>query len=148
MARLKYEDDKYKKLANDKNKNSKTWWTLLKSIHSNSDSSLSVPPLETNNKIIVDDKEKAEAFNKKNLEASQINEADAELPLNHNITENINSLNSIDIKRKDVLDQMQILNTSKAYGPDGISPIFIKDGGTKTQSAANTASRSKGRNRN
>ena len=116
-------------MANDKNKNSKTWWTLLKSIYSNTDSSLSVPPLETNNKTIVDDKEKAEAFNTFFLEASQIDDSDAKLPLNHNITEHINSLSSIDIKRKDVQDQMQILNTNKAYGPDGLSPIFIKEGG-------------------
>ena len=107
----------------------KHYWTLLKSIYSNTDSSFSVPPLETNNKTIVDDKEKAEAFNTFFLEASQIDDSDAKLPLNHNITEHIISLSSIDIKRKNVQDQMQILNENKAYGPDGLAPIFIKEGG-------------------
>ena len=38
-------------------------------------------------------------------------------------------LDSIDITLNDVCDQLSCLETSKSYGPDNISPRFLRDGG-------------------
>ena len=37
-------------------------------------------------------------------------------------------MNEILITEKDIIDQIKCLDTSKSYGPDGISPVFIKEG--------------------
>ena len=37
-------------------------------------------------------------------------------------------LESIDINLQDVHDQITCLDTSKSYGPDNISPKFLKEG--------------------
>ena len=41
----------------------------------------------------------------------------------------MNNLTTILITEQDVIDQVDILDVSKAYGPDGISPRLIKEGG-------------------
>ena len=127
LSKQKFEEDKYYKLANDGIKNSKKWWTLLKEVYSNKNSVLSIPPLEVGATTITDDREKAEAFNTFFLEASSLDDSNAVLP-NIPVINNHLQLN-FEVKEKDVLDQIQILDIKKAYGPDGISPIFIKEGG-------------------
>jgi len=118
-------------LANEGIRNSKKWWTLLKDIYSKKDSVLSIPPLELGTKTITDDREKAEAFNNFFLEASSLDDSNAVLP-NIPIINNHLQFN-FEVTEKDVLDQIQNLDIKKAYGPDGISPIFIKEGGQTIQ---------------
>ena len=42
---------------------------------------------------------------------------------------NVNTLSLLFITLQDVVDQVQILDIKKAYGPDGISPVMLKLGG-------------------
>ena len=46
-----------------------------------------------------------------------------------NMNNQIKNLTTILITEQDVIDQVDILDVSKAYGPDGISPRLIKEGG-------------------
>ena len=45
------------------------------------------------------------------------------------ITEPIPMLNNIVVQEEEVFDQIKILDCNKSYGPDGISPRFIKIAG-------------------
>ena len=105
----------------------KKWWSLLKQVYSNSDSMESIPPLNYEDKIIIDNKEKTELFNKFFLEASSLDTSNAELPTNGNVLNIGPELISINISKEDVMDQLKVLDVTKAYGPDGLSPIFFKE---------------------
>ena len=81
--------------------------------------------MDFENKIIVDDKEKAEVFNDFFASASYLDDSNHPLPDNEIIP--LNELSSIEISETDVMDQLNILNTNKAYGPDGIPPKLLKE---------------------
>jgi hypothetical protein len=42
---------------------------------------------------------------------------------------NLDTLSSITVTEKDVGDILSTINQNKAYGPDGISPRLLKEGG-------------------
>ena len=107
----------------------KKWWSLLKQVYSDSESMESIPPLNYEDKIIIDDKEITELFNEFFLEASSLDTSNAELPTNGNVLNIGPELSSINISKEDVMDQLKVLDVTKAYGPDGLSPIFFKEGG-------------------
>ncbi len=73
--------------------------------------------------------EKAAAFNNFFLANSNIDDANVRLPDIDRILNNENDLTHIDISFDDVADQVKSLDSSKSYGPDGISPVLIKEGG-------------------
>ncbi|MCP3901151.1 MAG: reverse transcriptase family protein, partial [Desulfobacteraceae bacterium] len=110
---------------------SKSWWSLLKEVHSNAEIDESVPPLEHNGQIITSDFEKADIFNKHFLKASQLDDSNSHLPQYQRIADPDRNFDNIDITVSDVWDQVKCLDSSKSYGPDGISPIFIKEGSNK-----------------
>ena len=128
VKRLKTEFDqqKYQALAMNK-KSSKKWWSLIKKVQNSNDNFEVIPPIETNSDILTRDKDKAEAFNVFFSKASELDDSNAQLP---NITRvlEINNLNSLIISKEDIVDQLKALDTTKAYGPDGVSPIFLKEG--------------------
>ena len=127
-AKKCYDLEKYASLASG-SKNTKKWWTLIKNVYKTNDFLDSIPPIETDNDILTLDLDKAEAFNMYFLAASQLDDSEAEIPENPiNVIFNA-GLRHINIKKQDVIDQLKILDCSKSFGPDGISPIFLKEGG-------------------
>ena len=105
--------------------NSKTWWKLIKGIVKTQDSTDNIPTLETEDNCIVDDEDKAQAFNRFFINHSTIDDENMELPNERNIT-NWNILDSIEISEEDVHDQLINLDITKALGPDSISPKLLK----------------------
>ena len=71
--------------------------------------------------------EKATAFNDFFLEASTLDDSNHEVPCDDFIVDA--GLNRIEITLQDVVDQLKCLDTNKSFGPDGISPKFLKEGG-------------------
>ena len=55
---------------------SKNWWTLVKSLTGNNDCSRTIPPIEHNGNLVVDDIEKSELFNKFFCEQSTLDDSD------------------------------------------------------------------------
>ena len=70
-------------------------------------------------------------FNKYFLKASQLDNSNRNLPHYQRIVNPDENFDTIEITTNDVLDQVKCLNSSKSYDPDGISPIFIKEGSNK-----------------
>ena len=78
-------------------------------------------------KQLTDNKEKAQAFNEFFLSHSNIDDSNAELPNND---ENFqHNLETITATEDDVLDLLKCIDTTKATGPDGISPKLLYEAG-------------------
>ena len=131
ISKQEFEDTKYIALAKEGEKNNKKWWTLLKKVYTGSDCFDTIPPIEINNKIVTDDQEKAELFNEFFATASSVDDKNASLPNQGRVFLMGNNLNDIIVTEKEVSDQIKLLDSNKSYGPDGISPLFIKEGGNK-----------------
>jgi hypothetical protein len=128
QAKTEYENAKYSYLVQEGTKNSKKWWALLKQVYKNNDIEDTIPPLEVDDIIISDDKEKAESFNEFFLSVTSLDDSNTRLPVDQPIVTGI-FLDSLHVTESDVLDQLKILDINKSYGPDGISPKLIKEGG-------------------
>ena len=128
-CKLEYESDKFSSIINSGVRNSKKWWTLLKGVLGQTQANSQIVPLDTNEfGIVVDDKLKADVFNNYFSSVSQIDESTA-VPLDDNIIlDNHNQLSSIEIDVQEVRDLLSILDVNKAYGPDAIPPILLKEG--------------------
>ena len=88
----------------------------------------SMPPIITDDgDIIVNDCDKASHFNNFFASSSRINESSGSLPSNADCK--VNKLNEIEVQDFEVFDQIKFLDCNKSYGPDGISPKFIKMAG-------------------
>ncbi len=120
---------KYSFLAAHSKTNPKKWWSLLKAVYKNNEVADTIPPIEVNDEIITSDMDKAAAFNDLFLANSNIDDSNVRVPDIDRILNNENDLTHIDISFDDVADQVKSLDTSKSYGPDGISPVLIKEGG-------------------
>ena len=125
-AKENHEKGKYNCLIREDN-STKKWWSIVKQIQSSNDISDSIPPIEVNGRIITDDKDKASAFNEFFLEASSLDDAGKETPYEEALFDA--GYDSLDIRYQDVVDQIACLDKSKSYGPDNISPVFLKEGG-------------------
>jgi hypothetical protein len=99
-------------------KNTKIWWRTVKSLLGKG-SFRSLPPMKFNNTFITDDKQKASVFNDFFLSHSNIDTSNAHLPAGDDIEE---KLVSITVTEQEVYDILKSLDTSKATGPDGVSP--------------------------
>jgi hypothetical protein len=86
----------------------------------------SYPTLQVNGKQIVDNKEKAQEFNKFFLSHSNIDVTNARLPDEHNFPKNLDSISATE---EEVYDMIKCIDTSKATGPDGISPKLLYEAG-------------------
>ena len=105
--------------------NTKECWSLYKSVLGIQKKS-SYPSLLVNDTAIDDAKVKAETFNLLFAHKAYLDDSDKELP-ERNIPEGIPTIDHISITLTDVIDQLSILNPSKAYGPDGIGPRLLKE---------------------
>lgn len=123
-----------KKLFNDKLVNdlitnstsSKKWFKLTKQFLTPKTDQQYIPFLETNNKIVETDPEKAEVLNTFFTEQTKLDESNANLPLFQ--APNYEPLDSIIITDEDVREAISNLNPNKAPGPDLISPKLLKEG--------------------
>ena len=125
-AKSDFSQSKFDKI-NTENLTSKKFYGLTKSIISSSRDS-TIPPLITDSgDIIVDDYGKANHFNKFFTQSFVVDDTSASiLSLN---AEPVPMLSDIVVQEEEVLDQIKILDCNKSYGPDGISPRFIKMAG-------------------
>ena len=117
---------KYENICN--NGNSKNWWKILKEVYKCNDIYESIPPLQNGLEIITDNADKTTLFNDFFIEASTIDDLNATLPDTHRIINDGSDLESIIVTEQDVKDQISLLDVSKSYGPDGVSPRIIKEG--------------------
>ena len=77
----------------------------------------------------MDDKDKAQAFNEFFGFASKVDDSNAKLPISSNPIPGNITLSEISITEQKVKDQIGILKVNKSFGPDQLSPKFIKIGG-------------------
>ena len=85
----------------------------------------SMPPIHlSDGNILTDDTSKANAFNKFFSEASKLTVGDTSLPDDDSPV--CNTLETIIVSEEEVYNQIRALDANKSYGPDGISPKFIK----------------------
>jgi hypothetical protein len=123
-------ESKYKKSLTDSlssNKNSKSWWSTVKWLLGKGRNT-SYPTLNVNDKDITDNKQKAEAFNDFFLSHSNIDDSNSELP-DHEEDDFPNNLEFIEATEQEVHDLLKCIDTSKATGPDGISPKLLYEAG-------------------
>ena len=125
--KTEYENVKYSILARTGNDNPKKWWKLLKNVYKDNETIETIPPIEYEDKCFTNDYDKANAFNDYFLSISAVDDENIQLPEYRRITQE-GTLSSINITLQDVTDQIQILDISKSYGPDDISPRFLKEG--------------------
>jgi len=106
-------------------KNSKGWWRTVKNMLGKG-SFKTLPPLEVNNSFLTDNKDKASAFNDFFISHSNINTDNAQLPPDNFPNPNLVSVN---VREQEVLDLLKCIDTSKATGPDEISPKLLHEAG-------------------
>lgn len=125
LCRMKKEfnDKKLISLSLEGKKNPKKWWSLLKSIWNNK-TVCSIPPISKDDITYSEECEKANIFNDFFLRASTVDDSNRVLP-ESNPPATI--LDSIVVTASEVIDQISLLDVNKSYGPDNISPKFIKE---------------------
>ena len=108
------------------NHGSKNYWNLVKSLmNSDSTDSRAIPPLQIDEDLICDDKQKAEIFNEYFCSQSDLNDDGKDIPfIPDRLTD---ELHQIRINECEVEDVLKILDTSKATGPDLINPRLLKE---------------------
>jgi hypothetical protein len=126
---LEHDEKLSSTLASEAKKNPKKWWNLAKEIMGNSKSS-TYPSLVSNGTVYSTDEEKANLFNDSFLETSTLNAPPTATPDDDPTPDTDNELEFITIKEHDVKDILSTVNTTKAYGPDDLSPRLIKEAGS------------------
>jgi hypothetical protein len=125
--RQEYEESLAKTLASETRTNPKKWWAVAKETMGNRKSS-SIPSMMSNNEVYKTDEDKAKLFNDYFLEVQSLpNQPDN--PIFEERPEPENTIEMVTIIPKDVEDVLKCLDPNKAYGPDGISPKMLKEGG-------------------
>ena len=115
----------YNKLEHSQN-SSRDYFKLMKKFMG-FNTSCDIPPMTTSNgHIIIDDEDKANAFNDFFVSASFLDDSNANLPPDE--LSEVQPLDNIIITEEEVHDQIKLLDVNKAYGPDNISPVFLKQG--------------------
>ena len=123
-CKVKHKENKYEGLIINDHVSEKKWWHILKDILGQTSDS-QYPPLHVNNEIIVNDRLKAEAFNNFFAKASDLDDSNHPLPPDEPNFHD--QLNDIEITETDVMDQLNLLDINKAYGPDGVPPRILKE---------------------
>ena len=100
----------------------KEWWKLCKFIYTGKTSDHSIPPLNLNNEIIVNDVDKAEVFNDYFGSVSHV--IDANATIDEPVTSTDYELSSITITCQDVLLNLKL---NKACGLDMINHRLLKE---------------------
>ena len=118
-------DEKLYSEVNEGHVSSKKWWSLIKTI-TKSKCNNSFPPLSVGDDILTNDLDKANAFNNYFMTASSIDDSNASVPETNRLF--AGGFENLVVTTRDVNDQLKCLDTSKSFGPDLISPRFLKEG--------------------
>ena len=116
-AKEKYLNQLGSKL-NNPNDGPKSYWKVLNKLM-NKCKTPKIPPILNNNKLIIDCKEKATAFNEYFLNQCIPNVNDSVLPPFSYLTEK--RLETISFSTEEIINIIQSLNPNKSQGPDNIS---------------------------
>ena len=111
---------------NQGNLSQKKWWKITKDFLGQNKCS-SYPPLNIQGKIIVTNKDKADAFNNFFISHSEIDTSEATIPVANAIPGD--SLNSFEFTLEDITDLLKSLDTTKSSGPDIISAKMLREAG-------------------
>lgn len=112
------------KLHNLELVNSSKWWKLLKNVIRKNGKS-GIGTLEHENKVVMDDKDKAELFNTFFGNHSNLDKSNARLP---DSPQDVPvQISNIVITEQDALDVLLNLKVNKSSGPDGVSPRMLKE---------------------
>jgi len=129
LAKNEYNNNHFKTLANEATSNPKKWWSLVKNVLgvNNTNKENNIPTMIHEGVPYVTDESKAYLFNKSFLQSSSLPSPPPHLPpMNQNPDLNCH-LEDITVTEEDVNDILKILDTTKAYGPDNISPRLLKE---------------------
>lgn len=133
----------YLKLANQLKSNNlsqKEWWSLLKKVTNLKKCNKSTYPpikLNDNSTLVNENFEKANIFNDYFCQQSQVDDDNIDLPVNYDNNDPYCNLDNIIISVQDVKDNLQILNTNKATGPDNVNPMLLKTSFIRTCLSSN-----------
>ena len=122
----KFDVSKYKQLADEALRNGKKWWRLAKSALGQENNN-TIPAMLSGDETIVDNQKKAELFNEFFCGITNLDTKGKVVPDIGERILDIGNLEKLEITVIEVQDQLSILLTSKAYGPDNISPRFLKE---------------------
>ena len=125
--KLEHEEHIYASLASDIKDNPKSWWSLVGQTMGSSKKS-SYPVMVKDGVLYSSDTEKAQAFNDTYLESANTGGDQYDLPFDDTVPGH-GSLDNVQVTEKDVEDVLKGINTSKAYGPDNVSPRLVKEAG-------------------
>ena len=114
------------KLENKDLSSPKTWWKIVKDFLGYK-SNVSLPPIKNGDLEYFDNTDKANAFNEFFLSHSNIDASSAQLPNQYYHTNN--RLSNLMLTEDEVCDILKCIDTSKATGPDSISPKMLKEAG-------------------
>ncbi len=124
-----YEQKRNDELAKNENRNSKKWWKLIKEATQESGTYECIPPMKMNNEYITNDEAKANLINDDFVSIASVDDNHVDDLPRGRLVEPENAFFELVITEEDVTDQLSNLDTSKAYGPDAISPRLLKEGG-------------------
>ena len=100
------------------------WWKSIKK-HQDSSADQVIPPLNHSGGVCTSAQDKAELLAKYFADKMSVPDADQSTHDTMNLTEK--QLNSFNITSQSVLKELKSLDTSKATGPDGVSPHILKN---------------------
>ena len=122
-------NDYFTKLSStiaSESRGSKQYWNIIKSLMNyDSTDSLSILPLQVDGYLLCDNKEKAKFFN--DFFCNQSDLDDTNIPTPNIFLRQHGSLGHIVITENEVEDKLNILDISKASGPDAVSPRLLKE---------------------
>jgi hypothetical protein len=124
-AKITYFDKLSEKLHDDST-STKDWWKIAKQISNFKNKKEIIPPIKVNDELIYDNSIKCELFNNFVVAQTELDDANVDLP--NILSESECVLNNVNITESDVVDLLNILDISKAIGPDGISPRILQEG--------------------
>lgn len=124
-AQTEYDMRQANKLRSDSFISPKRWWNITKSLLGFTKNSNIPTLIRSDNSLANDDKAKASTLNEFFLTNSTIDTTNARLPQPNLLTQN--SLDTIQLNDDDVLQLLNSVDTSKATGPDNISPKMLKE---------------------
>ena len=125
-AKRKYESNQASKLQEENLSSPKTWWKIAKNMLGFK-SNTSLPPIKDGDLEFYDNKDKANAFNQFFLSHSNIDTSNVQLP--NQLYHTDSRLSNIVLTQNEVSDLLKCIDTSKATGPDSISPKMLKEAG-------------------
>ena len=103
----------------------KKWWHIANAYLGRNKKS-TYPPIRNGMEIITDNTSKADHFNQYFLSHTILDDNHLILPP---IIPNHNQMSEIELNEQDITDLLHIIDTSKATGPDMVSPKLLREAG-------------------